>query len=94
MTQLSWKKSSFCQEGEACVHVATGPGTAVKVAGSADPGDAHLTRHHGRLVGVPAGAQGGRHLKSPPRERGGSGGGGGPHATAARGKRSTGRMAR
>ncbi|MBT2482890.1 DUF397 domain-containing protein [Streptomyces sp. ISL-94] len=44
MTQLSWRKSSFCQEGEACVHVATtAPGAAVKVAGSADPGEAHLT---------------------------------------------------
>ncbi|MFF4420636.1 DUF397 domain-containing protein [Streptomyces sp. NPDC001549] len=44
MTQLSWRKSSFCQEGEACVHVATAaPDAAVKVAGSADPGEAHLT---------------------------------------------------
>ncbi|MFJ3979297.1 DUF397 domain-containing protein [Streptomyces sp. NPDC090021] len=44
MTQLSWRKSSFCQEGEACVHVATtAPDAAVKVAGSADPGVDHLT---------------------------------------------------
>ncbi|WP_078857636.1 DUF397 domain-containing protein [Streptomyces sp. NRRL F-4474] len=44
MTRLSWRKSSFCQEGEACVHVATtAPGAAVKVAGSADPGKDHLT---------------------------------------------------
>ncbi|MFJ7592573.1 DUF397 domain-containing protein [Streptomyces sp. NPDC097617] len=44
MAQLSWRKSSFCQEGEACVHVAmTAPGGAVKVAGSADPGETHFT---------------------------------------------------
>ncbi|MFB6560464.1 MULTISPECIES: DUF397 domain-containing protein [unclassified Streptomyces] len=44
MTQPRWQKSSFCQEGEACVHVATaGPGAAVNVAGSADPGEAFLT---------------------------------------------------
>ncbi|MGW7328332.1 DUF397 domain-containing protein [Streptomyces sp. NPDC054840] len=44
MTQLSWRKSSFCQEGEACVHVATTvPDAAVNVAGSTDPGEDHLT---------------------------------------------------
>ncbi|MFD6231600.1 DUF397 domain-containing protein [Streptomyces sp. NPDC060232] len=44
MTRLSWRKSSFCQEGEACVHVATtARNAAVKVAGSADPGEDHLT---------------------------------------------------
>ncbi|MBZ9597260.1 DUF397 domain-containing protein [Streptomyces yangpuensis] len=44
MTRPSWRKSSFCQEGEACVHVATtAPDAAVKVAGSADPGKDHLT---------------------------------------------------
>ncbi|MET9885989.1 DUF397 domain-containing protein [Streptomyces sp. NPDC006430] len=42
MSELSWRKSSYCGTGEACVHVATEP-AAVKVAGSADPGDAHLT---------------------------------------------------
>ncbi|MFE3553759.1 DUF397 domain-containing protein [Streptomyces sp. NPDC059193] len=43
MTQLSWQKSSFCQEGEACVHVATaGPDAAVNVSG-ADPGETYLT---------------------------------------------------
>ncbi|WP_329099818.1 DUF397 domain-containing protein [Streptomyces sp. NBC_01439] len=44
MTQPRWRKSSFCQEGEACVHVATaGPDAAVNVAGSADPGETYLT---------------------------------------------------
>ncbi|MER6446356.1 DUF397 domain-containing protein [Streptomyces venezuelae] len=44
MTHLNWRKSSFCQEGEACVHVAAAaPGADVKVAGSADPGEAYLS---------------------------------------------------
>lgn len=43
MTRLSWRKSSFCQEGEACVYVAAAPGGPVRVAGSADPGEAFLT---------------------------------------------------
>ncbi|WP_079025785.1 DUF397 domain-containing protein [Streptomyces yangpuensis] len=44
MTRPSWRKSSFCQEGEACVHVAAATRDgAVKVAGSADPGEDHLT---------------------------------------------------
>ncbi|WP_327415591.1 DUF397 domain-containing protein [Streptomyces sp. NBC_01233] len=44
MSELSWQKSSYCGTGEACVHVATtAPDAAVKVAGSADPGEDHLT---------------------------------------------------
>ncbi|MFJ6485517.1 DUF397 domain-containing protein [Streptomyces sp. NPDC091682] len=44
MSVPSWQKSSYCGTGEACVHVATaGPGAAVNVAGSADPGEAFLT---------------------------------------------------
>ncbi|MFI7359705.1 DUF397 domain-containing protein [Streptomyces avidinii] len=39
-TQPAWRKSSFCSEGDACVYVATAPGTLVKVADRADP--AHL----------------------------------------------------
>ena len=25
MTTVTWRKSSYCQEGEACVHISTGP---------------------------------------------------------------------
>ncbi|MEU9108957.1 DUF397 domain-containing protein [Streptomyces xanthophaeus] len=38
--QPVWRKSSFCGEGDACVYVATAPGSLVRVADRADP--AHL----------------------------------------------------
>ncbi|MGW5868880.1 DUF397 domain-containing protein [Streptomyces sp. NPDC055239] len=39
-----WQKSSYCQEGDACVHVAALPaGTAIHLTESADPTKATLT---------------------------------------------------
>ncbi|GGZ83154.1 DUF397 domain-containing protein [Streptomyces subrutilus] len=38
--QPVWQKSSFCDEGDACVYVAATPGSLVRVADHADP--AHL----------------------------------------------------
>jgi hypothetical protein len=46
MTPHSWQKSSYCAAGEACLHVATGPGPtspAVHLTESADPSGAVLT---------------------------------------------------
>ncbi|MFE0135305.1 DUF397 domain-containing protein [Streptomyces sp. NPDC059037] len=41
---MSWQKSSYCGEGESCVHVAAGPtGTDVHLTESADPTEAILT---------------------------------------------------
>ncbi|MEU5532591.1 DUF397 domain-containing protein [Streptomyces sp. NPDC020362] len=42
MTQLTWQKSSYCPEGNSCIHIATTPGT-VHLTESADPSRAVLT---------------------------------------------------
>lgn len=45
MPQLSWQKSSYCGEGDSCVHVAatTAPRAVIHITESADPGGAILT---------------------------------------------------
>ena len=40
MSTTTWQKSSYCQEGEACVHISTGqvPGAVdIRLTESADP---------------------------------------------------------
>jgi hypothetical protein len=36
MTAYAWQKSSYCQEGDACVHISADP-TAIHLTESADP---------------------------------------------------------
>ncbi|MFG2653162.1 DUF397 domain-containing protein [Streptomyces sp. NPDC048436] len=43
MLAHSWQKSSYCQEGDACVHVAASPTGTVHLTESADPTGAILT---------------------------------------------------
>lgn len=44
MPALTWQKSSYCAQGNSCVHVATTPtGTAIRLTESADPTGAILT---------------------------------------------------
>ncbi|WP_406726693.1 DUF397 domain-containing protein [Streptomyces sp. GD-15H] len=45
MPQLSWQKSSYCGEGDSCVHVAatSAPRAAIHITESADPTGAILT---------------------------------------------------
>lgn len=44
MLAHTWQKSSYCGEGDSCVHVATPPtGTAIQLTESADPTGAILT---------------------------------------------------
>lgn len=38
--RTAWQKSSFCGDGDACVYVASAPGSLVRVADRVDP--AHL----------------------------------------------------
>jgi hypothetical protein len=42
MPTATWQKSSYCGEGEACVHIAGEPG-AVRLTESGDPRGAILT---------------------------------------------------
>ncbi|MGW1618887.1 DUF397 domain-containing protein [Streptomyces sp. NPDC002172] len=44
MSTHTWRKSSYCQEGEACVHISTTPGSpaTVRIA-DADPPRSVLT---------------------------------------------------
>ncbi|MFC7819870.1 DUF397 domain-containing protein [Streptomyces sp. NPDC057367] len=42
MKQLAWQRSSYCAQGDSCVHVATTPG-AVHLTESSDPTDSILT---------------------------------------------------
>ena len=42
MHSSPWQKSSYCGEGDSCVHVAATP-TAIHITESADPGGAVLT---------------------------------------------------
>ncbi|MET7702824.1 MULTISPECIES: DUF397 domain-containing protein [unclassified Streptomyces] len=41
MPTLDWQKSSYCPEGNSCVHVAAAPG-AIQLTETADPGEAIL----------------------------------------------------
>lgn len=44
MPKPTWQKSSYCAQGNSCVHVAATPtGTAVQLTESADPTEAILT---------------------------------------------------
>ncbi|MFF3613847.1 DUF397 domain-containing protein [Streptomyces sp. NPDC002580] len=43
MPITTWQKSSYCGEGEACVHVAGATTPAIHLTESADPGGAVLT---------------------------------------------------
>lgn len=44
MPELTWQKSSYCAQGNSCVHVAASPtGTAVHLTESTDPTGAILT---------------------------------------------------
>ncbi|MEU1512048.1 DUF397 domain-containing protein [Streptomyces sp. NPDC005811] len=40
-----WQKSSYCQEGDACLHISTGPRTltTIHLTESADPAQTVLT---------------------------------------------------
>ncbi|MDT9693248.1 DUF397 domain-containing protein [Streptomyces sp. P9(2023)] len=40
---LTWQKSSYCSEGDACVHVATAPDGHIRLTESADPTGSILT---------------------------------------------------
>ncbi|MFJ9022213.1 DUF397 domain-containing protein [Streptomyces sp. NPDC102259] len=42
MTTPTWQRSSYCQEGEACVHISADPGT-IHLTESADPAQTVLT---------------------------------------------------
>ncbi|MYY85382.1 MULTISPECIES: DUF397 domain-containing protein [unclassified Streptomyces] len=37
MPELTWQKSSYCQEGNSCVHIATDPTGAIHLTESSDP---------------------------------------------------------
>ncbi|MFI5794075.1 DUF397 domain-containing protein [Streptomyces sp. NPDC051677] len=44
MPTTDWQKSSYCQEGEACVHISAGPRSlAIHLTESADPSQTVLT---------------------------------------------------
>ena len=43
MPTQTWQKSSYCQEGEACVHISAPARTSVHVTESADPTQTVLT---------------------------------------------------
>ncbi|WP_328440120.1 DUF397 domain-containing protein [Streptomyces sp. NBC_00444] len=43
MTDYAWQKSSYCQEGEACVHISAATPTTIHVTESANPTRAVLT---------------------------------------------------
>ncbi|MFF4574211.1 DUF397 domain-containing protein [Streptomyces sp. NPDC001410] len=42
MTPLTWQKSSYCPEGNSCIHIAATPGT-IHLTESADPNKTILT---------------------------------------------------
>ncbi|MGW2385160.1 DUF397 domain-containing protein [Streptomyces sp. NPDC001658] len=42
MTQLTWHKSSYCAQGDSCVHVASAPRT-IHITESSDPSPSILT---------------------------------------------------
>ncbi|QES42021.1 DUF397 domain-containing protein [Streptomyces venezuelae] len=37
MPELTWQKSSHCQEGNSCVHIATDPTGTIHLTESSDP---------------------------------------------------------
>ncbi|MFS0697263.1 DUF397 domain-containing protein [Streptomyces nitrosporeus] len=37
MEPVRWQKSSYCGQGESCIHVAAGHGAPVRLTESADP---------------------------------------------------------
>ncbi|MFJ2774024.1 DUF397 domain-containing protein [Streptomyces sp. NPDC087300] len=37
MPKLTWQKSSYCPEGNSCVHIATDPAGTVHLTESSDP---------------------------------------------------------
>ncbi|MFC4508318.1 MULTISPECIES: DUF397 domain-containing protein [Streptomyces] len=46
MPTPTWQKSSYCQEGEACVHISAAPASiarTIHLTESADPSEAVLT---------------------------------------------------
>lgn len=44
MSPHAWQKSSYCQEGEACVHISVDPGPkTIHLIESADPAQTVLT---------------------------------------------------
>jgi hypothetical protein len=43
MTTCAWQKSSYCQEGDACLNVAAGSDRTVKLTESSDPDGAILS---------------------------------------------------
>ncbi|MDX3528626.1 DUF397 domain-containing protein [Streptomyces sp. ID05-39B] len=61
MTPPSWQKSSYCQEGDACVHISASPAT-IHLTESAhadvdvvDTRAGHAARRHRRVRRVPGG---------------------------------------
>ncbi|WP_217241439.1 DUF397 domain-containing protein [Streptomyces sp. AC555_RSS877] len=44
MTHLTWQKSTYCAQGDSCVHVAEGTET-IHLTESADPGGVILDAH-------------------------------------------------
>ncbi|MGW2085593.1 DUF397 domain-containing protein [Streptomyces sp. NPDC001880] len=42
MNEHAWQRSSYCGQGESCVHVATGADGGVKLTESSDPTGATL----------------------------------------------------
>ncbi|GAA3378181.1 hypothetical protein GCM10020367_56660 [Streptomyces sannanensis] len=43
MTELAWQKSSYCGEGESCLHAAAAPDGTVELTESSDPARTVLT---------------------------------------------------
>ncbi|WP_055567677.1 DUF397 domain-containing protein [Streptomyces atriruber] len=43
MPELTWQKSSYCQEGNSCIHIATEPTGTVHLTESSDPTAAILS---------------------------------------------------
>lgn len=45
MPDGTWQKSSYCSEGNSCVHVTVSPAGTVRLTESADPAGTTLTAH-------------------------------------------------
>ncbi|MCH0538499.1 DUF397 domain-containing protein [Streptomyces sp. MUM 203J] len=43
MSEATWKKSSFCGEGESCIHLAAGDRGTIRLTETSDPSGAVLT---------------------------------------------------
>ncbi|MGW6061954.1 DUF397 domain-containing protein [Streptomyces sp. NPDC055189] len=62
MPELYWQKSTYCAQGNSCVHVAATPtGTAVHLTESADPSGAILTAPPAAFAALIRTAKGARH---------------------------------